>query len=585
MNGIKGKIAVFLKLNNLWVMVSMVTMLISISGVVIITALMNNRFDELIDYSTQQHSRSVVESVAASIDTYLYGMLTTFDSIEEGILRHDSTALPKFMADFFQHRDINTIVLFDENANVLADLRNSEAYQSVDFQQQEWFQSAIIESGGYFIGTPKVQRIYEKEYPWVISLSKTINPGGLEDGRLVVLMDLNLGTFGNLCSFELGRSGYLYILGPEMEIIYHPFQQIIYAGIIKDDIQAIANMPDGESIVDSGGKRISVSSRTLNTTDWRVIGVSPLIGFFSYSNELSGFINILIITTVLLITASAMIISLLLTRPIRKLMMMMRHVESGSFEKVYQIKGVYEVRELSRSFIQMVHKVEHLMGELRKEQEQILSDQVQLSKIEMKLLHAQLNPHFLYNTLDSVVWLAESGDQKNVVKMTEALSNYFRLTLAKGDEVIPLENELKHTENYLIIQKMRYNEQFDYSIKNELGFSDYMTLKNIIQPIVENSILHGVANMLQQCLITVRAYSQDNHKLIIEVSDNGCGIKPSILENILSKQPGSKSGIGIHNVNKRIQLMYGKEFGLEYESEPDVGTTVKIILPLGTVRR
>jgi two-component system sensor histidine kinase YesM len=261
--------------------------------------------------------------------------------------------------------------------------------------------------------------------------------------------------------------------------------------------------------------------------------------------------------------------------------MMMRHVESGGFDMVYQVKGAFEVKELSHSFTRMVHQIKNLMEDLRNEQEQILKDQVQLSAIEMKFLHAQLNPHFLYNTLDSVVWLAESGNQKSVVKMTEALSNYFRLSLSGGDDVITLENELKHTENYLIIQKMRYNEQFDYSIENELIYTEYMTIKNIIQPIVENSIVHGVANMLDQCYISVRVYSEDQ-KLIVKVKDNGSGISPATLRKILDPKPGSKSGIGIYNVNKRIQLMYGNEYGLKYESEPDEGTTVYIIQPLET---
>ena len=578
LSALKNKLAISSRLNSLWAMVAIATMLISIAGIIMVTILINNRFDDLIDHTTQQNSRQIVESAAASIDSYLYGMLTTLDSID-GVLQRDSSASPKNSAEFLQHKDINTIVIFDQNGNIIADRRNSKLAEGLDFKHQEWFVSAMDEPAKYSIGTPRVQRLYEGEYPWVISLSKSVTVDSLTDGPLVILMDINFNTIKDYCSFELGSSGYLYILGPDMQIIYHPFQQIIYAGITMDDLQLVAGLEDGDAIIDIDGERISVSTRTLNTTGWRIVGTSPLIGFFSHDNEIKNYINIIIIITILIIVASAVIVSLMLTRPIRNLIMMMKHVESGGFDKVYPIKGVYEVRELSNSFIQMIHQIKNLMEELRSEQEQIVKDQAQLSKIEMKFLHAQLNPHFLYNTLDSVVWLAESGDQKSVVKMTEALSNFFRLSISGGDDVITLENELKHTENYLIIQKMRYNEQFDYSIINEMKASGYLTLKNIIQPIVENSIAHGVANMLEQCNITVKAYLEDQ-KLIIQVKDNGSGIKPAMLEKILDPKPGSKSGIGIYNVHKRIQLLYGNEFGLKYESEPDEGTTVNIILPL-----
>ena len=578
--GMLKRLVAFLRLNSLWVMVSAATMVISITGIVMVTILINDRFDDLIDQTTQQNSRQIVESAAASIDSYLYGMLTTVDSIE-GLLRRKGTISSEKLNDIFTHKDINTIVILDRDGNVVADYRDSKLTEGIKFKQQEWFVSAMDKIDNYSIGVPKVQRIYEGEYPWIISLSKAITVDSNADSPLVILLDLNFNTIRDLCSLELGTSGYLYILGPDMQIIYHPYQQIIYAGIAMDDLQSVAGLEDGDTIIESAGKRISVSTRTLNTTGWQIIGVSPLIGFFSYDNEINNYINIIIIITIFMTIASAMIVSLMLTRPIRNLIMMMRHVESGGFDMVYQIKGAFEVRELSSSFTRMVHQIKNLMEDLRNEQEQILKDQAQLSAIEMKFLHAQLNPHFLYNTLDSVVWLAESGNQKSVVKMTEALSNYFRLSLSGGDDVITLENELKHTENYLIIQKMRYNEQFDYSIKNELMSSEYMTIKNIIQPIVENSIVHGVANMLEQCYISVRAYAEDQ-KLIIKVKDNGSGISPAALKKILDPKPGSKSGIGIYNVNKRIQLMYGNEYGLKYESEPDEGTTVYIILPLET---
>jgi two-component system sensor histidine kinase YesM len=570
------------KWNSLWALISLATAIIAFTAVITITALINERFNQATDYSTQQNSSQIVDSVAASIDGYLKEMISISDSVTD-MLSNDKLLSSIQSEYFFLREDINTIAVCDAAAKIIAQTEETPVKDNSPLKMQGWFQSIAKTDNTYSFTNPHVQRLYEGKYPWVISLCKSIYPQDADGtyDKKIVLVDLNFNNIKEMCSRELGKAGYIYILGPENKIIYHPRQQMIYAGIVQNDvpIEAVSELPDGNTIILENGERFSVNVRGLANADWRIIGVSPMKGFFSYDSELFNFVSVIVTVATFMVILIAALVSLFLTRPLRRLMGMMQSVESGDFNKVYQMKGVYEVSALSHSFSQMVHRIKTLMEELRREQEQIRKEQEQLRKSELKFLQSQLNPHFLYNTLDSVVWMAEAGDQKNVIKMIDALANFFRLTLSGGNDMISVENELKHTENYLIIQKMRYDEQFDYLIAYEPECEAYFTIKNVLQPIVENAIIHGFGNMPDGGHIKIRAYQNENC-LVFEVKDNGSGIKPEILENILIAKTGSKSGVGVRNVNKRIQLMFGKDYGLRYESERDVGTTVYISLPL-----
>lgn len=233
-----------------------------------------------------------------------------------------------------------------------------------------------------------------------------------------------------------------------------------------------------------------------------------------------------------------------------------------------------EVGMLSRHFSHMAREIDGLI-------QTDYTNRILLREAQLKALEAQINPHFLYNTLDSIIWMAETNDS-NIVAMTEALAKLFRISLNKGNEEISLERELEHVKNYLIIQSMRYADKFTYEISAEPGVERCRTIKLILQPIVENCIYHGIKKKRGTGKITIRAYRREQN-LIIEVSDDGCGMPEEICRKILSDEIESEnisgSGIGVKNVNERIQLRFGKKYGLSYSSEEGVGTTVTYVLP------
>jgi two-component system, sensor histidine kinase YesM len=249
----------------------------------------------------------------------------------------------------------------------------------------------------------------------------------------------------------------------------------------------------------------------------------------------------------------------------------------GDFDINLDVKGEDEVKHLSKSFNIMVVKIRQLM-------EQIISEQEAKRKSDFKALQAQINPHFLYNTLDSIVWMNENRKYEGVTTMVEALARFFRVSISKGNEIISVSDEREHARSYLIIQKIRYKDMFDFTIEAQPEVLVCKTLKLILQPIIENAIYHGIKQLHEKGEIKITASLKDN-KILFQVIDNGYGIKPAFLKGILDRESKNEqnSGVGLKNVNERIKLCFGQEFGLDIISELDIGTTVNFSIPLNDI--
>ena len=262
--------------------------------------------------------------------------------------------------------------------------------------------------------------------------------------------------------------------------------------------------------------------------------------------------------------------------PLRRLEQEMLKVENGDFAITEPYGGAAEVQALSSSFMVMVSRIEGLMREIKENEET-------KRKIELAALQAKINPHFLYNTLDSVIWMAESGDSEGVVKMVSALARLFRVSIAKGKDTITLKEELQHVRSYMDIQSMRYKDRFRYTVDLPPELENAPVIKLIIQPIVENSIYHGIKPMQDEGLIAIRI-CQEGNDIIIEVKDNGVGMDRKTAASILDRNAEhihdkEGNGIGIINIDERLKLTYGEGYGVTIESELEAGTSVTIRLP------
>lgn len=281
------------------------------------------------------------------------------------------------------------------------------------------------------------------------------------------------------------------------------------------------------------------------------------------------------VAVLLLIVFISHYIPLSISRPITELVEVTQQVSQGNLQVRSHVNTGVEAKQLSESLNTMIDKINALLEQVKKEQ-------IRIRKAEFELLQAQINPHFLYNTLDTIIWLAESDEQKQVVHMVESLSDFFRTSLNQGKDIISIKEEIQHVRSYLEIQQMRYQDILEYEIDVPEEFYQNTIPKITVQPLVENALYHGIKNKRGKGKITVRGYREDSF-FILEVQDNGIGMQPERLEQVrnalVHKQFVESKVYGLYNVNERIRLNCGEEYGLRISSTYQEGTTVKIFLP------
>jgi two-component system sensor histidine kinase YesM len=270
-------------------------------------------------------------------------------------------------------------------------------------------------------------------------------------------------------------------------------------------------------------------------------------------------------------------ISYRLTHPIRKLKNCMREVEEGNLDLRAEVSSHDEIADLSESFNSMVQRIKELIELTVKEQELA-------KKMEFKALQAQINPHFLYNSLESILWMAEAGNKEDIITMTKSLSSFFRIILSKGDEKITLRDELSHITSYLVIQKLRYRDILSYEIDVPEELMEYRIIKIVLQPLVENALYHGIKNTRLMGKVRIQGRELED-QIVLIVDDNGVGMseeKLAELQQLFTSEyhlGTSSSSYGLRNVNQRLKLEYGDNYRLRITSVLGKGTRVIIKIP------
>ena len=308
-----------------------------------------------------------------------------------------------------------------------------------------------------------------------------------------------------------------------------------------------------------------------------LVSVVPAEELLDNYGQLMLFLLFIVLFSVFLLIFVNLRLSEWITAPVKKLDRAVKELEAGVQQVDFDVGGPYEVEHLSHSIRSMVSTMRHLMAD-------IVQQEAEKRRSELDVLQSQINPHFLYNTLDSVVWMTENGRTEEATVMLTSLARLFRISLSRGSNIIPIADELEHARNYLTIQKMRYKNKFSAVIEAEEGVEKLYTIKLIVQPILENAIYHGMAYADGDGEIRISA-RREGDDVVIDVTDNGPGMPEEVVERLLDPDAprantNSKgSGIGLRNVHQRIQLSFGRRYGLTIHSEPDAGTRVQIRLP------
>ena len=560
---------------------------VAVVGMIFMGLALFFRFSANTNAQMAENSQRVLAQVNLNLDAYLRRMMRLSDTAYYSVIK-DADLAEEDLSEaldllYENNRDaLVSIALFSEEGDLIASTPLVGLKNSVNPEKESWFTTAMDRIENLHFSTPHVQNLFEDpdyQYRWVVSLSRQVEmtrAGAIESG--VLLVDMSFGGIEQICKdVDLSSTGYLYLIDGDGEIIYHPRQQLIYAGLLEENNLAAAGYTDGSHQETFGGTRREVTVKTVGYTGWKLVGVVPSENLWDNYGQLVLFFLFVVLFSVFLLVFVNLRLSEWITAPVKKLDRAVKELEHGSTEVDFDVGGPGEMEHLSHSVRSMVSTMRHLMDDIIEQEEQ-------KRRSELEVLQSQINPHFLYNTLDSVIWMTENGRTDDAVVMLTSLARFFRISLSRGSSIIPIRDELEHARHYLTIKKMRYKNKFSATITAEDGVESLCTIKLIVQPILENAIYHGMAYADGDGEITVRAF-RDGGDVLIEVSDNGPGMPEEVVESLLNPNgpaaaAGAKgSGIGFRNVHRRIRLTFGADYGLTIFSEPDDGTTVRIRLP------
>lgn len=425
---------------------------------------------------------------------------------------------------------------------------------------------AQAEPEGY-VSSPHVESIFEGYYPWVVTI---VRPMPQDSAVRWVAVDVSFSGLGaSINGVGIGQHGYCFLMDEQGNMVYHPQQQLLYAGIKQEETTRLATLADGTYVEDT----MIYSIQWVPDSNWRVVGVSYIDE--TVNESFWQMVRITLGTAAMILVAALLagwVISRMLSHPLQQLETAMEQFEQDADGFTFQsVAGTREVQELSDSFGHMVGRIQRLMTTVREEE-------LNLRKTELKALQAQINPHFLYNTLDSIAWMCERGKNADAVKMVHALAKLFRISISRGHELIPIEKELQHAESYLLIQKFRYKNQFTYHFTVDESCLHCLCNKITLQPIIENAITHGLDLLVESGHIEIEV-CRDGEDILFKVSDDGIGMAPEQVAELLKNEPSDRTGIGIKNVNDRLRIYFGPQYGLSIDSVPDEGTVVTIRMP------
>ncbi len=451
--------------------------------------------------------------------------------------------------------------------------------QTIDVSEREYFKHAMSSTNEYVISTPVFS--HTNNEPIVLICYPVYNENSVKNGFINGAISLNKISqivegidFYNCTSWIMDNNGNIYTPQKPDNI------SIEDLNLLKEKINLNTSTKVGTYNIMNNNKIESVifHSAIPNTNGW---SLCSMVSSKELTKDIDNLIySIFIIWIFMLITSIALctMFSHSISNPIKKLTTAINSIEDGNLDVFCEVnpKEKDEIAVLAHSFNSMVEEIKFLMNRIYEEENEKRS-------AELKVLQSQINPHFLYNTLDNLQWKAYDYDAVEIAAMIEALSNFFRISLSNGQEFISLSQEIKHVENYLFIQQKRYEDILKFNIEFDKSLSEITVLKLIIQPIVENAIYHGIKAKLSPGYVNIKVVA-DNEFIYISVCDDGIGIDKETLEE-LNKSLNVKNenfGYGLYNVNQRIKLVYGENSGVKIESILNKGTTVTIKIPLST---
>ena len=545
---------------------------------------------ETVVENSMDYTLRLVKQVNSDIDSYINYMRNTASMMLRGndiqnffqsepddpqSAQYYERILTQFQTVIETREDISNVAAISRDGRFIINRGEDRLNPYVELEQVDWY-GDTYDCQEYILTASHVQYVIDNNYKWVVTLSSPVYEVSEKEPLGVFFIDLNYKLLRDLCEQNsLGLNSYVFIVDEAGNIIYHPKQQLLFRNLTTERIEEVLTCEQDSFLAREGDSSKLYTISKSEETGWSVVGVVSLDSLLPGWKDTQTIY--LIVAVVLLLFGLLLTFVLVgaITKPLKTLAEHMQEVEKSDFKGASMERIPYrEIEALHSAFNVMTSRIHQLM-------EQNIEEQRQKRKSELRALRSQINPHFLYNTLDSIIWMAEGGKNKEVVMMTSSLARLLRQSISNDEEMIPLKKEIDYTKSYLTIQKMRYKDKLEFVIDVDPLIQSERVVNLIIQPIVENAIYHGIKPKGGKGLIQItgRIWEDD---IILEVEDDGVGISKEGLAHIFDRSREREnekgSGVGVYNVHLRLKLYYGEAYGLSFESTEGVGTKVTMRL-------
>lgn len=573
------------KTRSMQMTISISFTILSVCCMCLLGVMLYQQFTRKAENLTVENSRQLLNQTTINLEDYLRNMRRISDAMYYTVIKNTdigSESLEDSMNLLYEaNKDkLVSVACYTNDGKLTEASPIATEKPGVDVKSQKWFQDAAGELENFHFSTPHVQNLFDDpsyRYYWVVSLSRTVELTRNGNSMLgVLLVDMNYSSIEQLLEkANTDTSGeYVYLMAPDGEIIYHPKQNLIHMGLYEENNTEAAGYEDTTVKENFHGEKRLVTVKTISYTGWKLISVVPMKSFSMGMTGMRNLVVLLVALTVLAVVILNQMVSARISKPLRRLNDSVKEWEAGNMNPDIYIGGSMEVEHLGKTLRSTVAQIRQLMDDIVVEQEE-------KRKSELDALQSQINPHFLYNTLDSIVWMITGERYDDAVFMITQLASLFRISLSKGKTVIKIEDEVKHARNYMNIQKIRYKNSFEVDFQIEEDILDGCIVKLVLQPLLENAIYYGMEFMDGEGEIHVRGYRKDKD-VYLEVEDNGLGMPEEEAAELLNgKERPHKhgSGVGLVNVYSRLKLRFGEAYGLVIHSCPDEGMMVQIHIP------
>lgn len=518
---------------------------------------------------------SSVEDNGRILDQYLEGLKSSAkwlandaDTIEF-LMTHNAEAKRQTKARMYRLIESNpklyAATLVSQKGELISTGKEMMTIDQVDMMNEPWYLAVMKSQGMPVLTSIRRETFTMDQSKWVISVGQEVRD--TENNHLgIFLLDFSYEIIENqLQSLNLGSEGEAFVLTTDKKVVYHKNPEVFESEALQSELIAICDMPTG---YDASMNKLT-HHYALQNANWLLVGTASLEPLLAAKRQILESLFAFGLMLLGIVLGSGYLIATNTTRPIIELQNTMNRFSKDLSAIASEPSGCLEVEDLRVHFNQMALDIQVLLQEVQRKEKT-------LRESEIKLLYSQINPHFLYNTLDTIVWMAEFEDMENVIAITKALAQFFRISLSKGAEFIPLKDELEHIKMYLFIQEKRYGDKLDYAIESPSELGDYLVPKLLLQPIVENALYHGLKPKRSKGRIQIRVYEEDRGShMVLVIEDNGVGF------DVDAPLKSSGSNVGIENIKNRLALIYGADASWDINSKPDEGTVVTIRLPMG----